>query len=94
MPTRRLLGQEHEEIGYAFSFDGINFQRNMNNPIVRRSLNPGVGRMSEAHVFIEGGIFYVFHTIAWSAGPWLPNTPIAGPQTPKAALDAASHHLL
>jgi len=64
-PTRRLLGAEHEEIGYAFSFDGIHFQRSIHNPVATRSLNPGVGRMSEAHVFVEDGIFYVYHTIAW-----------------------------
>jgi len=66
-PTRRrLLGAEHEEIGYAFSLDCVHFEKNLHNPVAIRALNPGIGRMSESHVFIQGGIFYLYHTIAWT----------------------------
>ena len=38
-----------ETIGYAFSFDGFNFTKSLNNPVVRREATPGVSAMAESH---------------------------------------------
>ena len=38
-----------ETIGYAFSFDGFNFTKSVNNPVVRREATPGVSAMAESH---------------------------------------------
>eukprot|EP01045_Picozoa_sp_COSAG04_P049499 COSAG04_NODE_19545_length_413_cov_2.630573_2_plen_85_part_01 len=38
-----------ETIGYAFSLDGFNFTKSLNNPVVRREATPGVSAMAESH---------------------------------------------
>jgi hypothetical protein len=39
---RRRLGDAWETTGYAFSFDGVHFVRNVNNPVMAREADPNV----------------------------------------------------
>ena len=64
---RRRLGDAWETTGYAFSFDGLHFDRNINNPVMRRQADPNVHRNSEPHIFMPGGnLLYVYHTMRFS----------------------------
>jgi hypothetical protein len=52
---------------YAFSFDGLNFERNVNNPVMAREADPNVHRNSEPHIFLPGGpLMYVYHTLRFA----------------------------
>jgi hypothetical protein len=63
--ARRRLGQDYEQLGYAFSFDGVHFIRSMWNPIGAIDVLPGMSAMAEAKLFVHHGVFYCFHTARW-----------------------------
>jgi len=52
-----------ESIGYAYSFDGINFIKYGGNPVVPREKNPDAAAFAEVHGFWEPPFFYIYHTL-------------------------------
>ncbi len=63
-PTRIL---SHESIGYAYSFDGINFIKHPKNPVALREMQPDGGAFSEVHAYQEGPLIYLFHTLRYNS---------------------------
>ncbi|MFC1738870.1 hypothetical protein ACFL1G_07480 [Planctomycetota bacterium] len=56
-----------ESIGYAYSFDGINFIKYGGNPVAPREHNPDAAAFAEVHGFWESPLFYVYHTIRYTS---------------------------
>ncbi len=57
-----------EDLGYAWSFDGINWHKYGANPVVPLSRVPDGSGFAEAHCWIEGAYIYVFHTLRYFTG--------------------------
>ena len=51
-----------ESIGYAYSFDGINFIKYSGNPVAIRENDPGTTAFAETHTFWEPPFFYLYNT--------------------------------
>ncbi|MDC0936391.1 hypothetical protein OAS39_08895 [Pirellulales bacterium] len=54
-----------ESLGYAYSFDGIHFQRYARNPIATREADPNAASISEPRVWMEMPFIYVYHTLRY-----------------------------
>jgi len=57
-----------ESLGYAYSFDGINWQKYSANPVVPLGRVPDGAGFAEVHTYVEGAYIYVFHTIRYFSG--------------------------
>jgi hypothetical protein len=57
-----------ESLGYAYSFDGINWQKYSANPVVPLGRVPDGSGFAEVHCFVEGSYIYVFHTLRYFTG--------------------------
>ena len=57
-----------EPLGYAWSFDAINWHKYQANPIVPLSRVPDASAFAEVHCFVEGSYIYVFHTLRFYTG--------------------------
>ncbi len=57
-----------EALGYAYSFDGINWHKYQANPVVPLSRVPDGSGFAEVHCFVEGPYIYVFHTLRYYTG--------------------------
>ena len=60
--------KEVENIGWAWSSNGINFTQHVNNPVAAANEStPLTSAMAESHVhFGELGLTYAYHTIRWT----------------------------
>ena len=58
-----LFGPRLESIGYAYSFDGINWTKYGQNPVARRQANPNAAAFAEVHAIIEPPFVYLYHTL-------------------------------
>ena len=56
-----------ESIGYAYSFDGINFTKYPRNPVALREHNPDAAAFAEVHSYYEPPFVYLFHTLRYSS---------------------------
>ena len=83
---RSLQSVEHEEIGFAYSMDGVHFVKSIYNPVSPLANNPLLSAMAEAHVHVESPFYYVYHTLRWNpnanAFGGENDVPFAGPTTP------------
>ncbi len=57
-----------ETLGYAWSFDGINWHKYQANPVVPLSRVPDGSYLGEVHCWVEGPYIYVFHTLRYFTG--------------------------
>ncbi len=57
-----------ESLGYAYSFDGINWQKYSANPVVPLGRVPDGSGFAEVHCYVEGAYIYVFHTLRYFTG--------------------------
>jgi hypothetical protein len=57
-----------ESLGYAYSFDGINWHKYTANPVVPLSRVPDASGFAEVHCYVEGPTIYVFHTLRYYTG--------------------------
>jgi hypothetical protein len=57
-----------ESLGYAYSFDGINWQKYTANPVVPLGRVPDGSGFAEVHCYVEGACIYVFHTLRYFTG--------------------------
>lgn len=58
-----------ESVGYAYSFDGINFTKYGRNPVATRNAEPNASAYAEVHSIIEPPFVYVYHTLRYCK-PW------------------------
>jgi len=63
----RILTREC--IGYAYSFDGVNFTKYGRNPVATREAEPNAAAYAEVHSIIEPPFIYVYHTLRYKK-PW------------------------
>ncbi len=54
-----------ECIGYAYSFDGMNFTKHGRNPIATREANPNAAAFAEVHAIYEPPFIYLYHTLRY-----------------------------
>ena len=54
-----------ESIGYAYSLDGMNWQKHHANPVGDRHRNPDANAFAEVHTLWEPPFFYVYHTLRY-----------------------------
>lgn len=57
-----------ESLGYAYSFDAINWHKYQANPIIPLSRVPDASGFAEVHCFVEGSYIYIFHTLRYYTG--------------------------
>lgn len=57
--------QTRESIGYAWSNDGLHFQRDAANPVAAREANPNAAAFAEIHTLIEPPLVYAYHTLRY-----------------------------
>ena len=57
-----------ESLGYAWSFDGINWHKYAANPVIPLNRIPDGSGFAETHCFVEGSYIYVFHTLRYFTG--------------------------
>ncbi|MFC2098834.1 hypothetical protein ACFLSP_03705 [Bacteroidota bacterium] len=57
-----------EALGYAYSFDGIHWNKYTANPVVPLARIPDGSGFAETHCFVEGSNIYVFHTLRYFTG--------------------------
>ena len=57
-----------ESLGYAWSFDAINWHKYQANPVIPLSRVPDASGFSEVHCYVEGSYIYVFHTLRYYTG--------------------------
>jgi len=57
-----------ESLGYAWSFDAINWHKYQANPVVSLSRVPDASAFAEVHCYVEGPYIYVFHTLRYFTG--------------------------
>ena len=60
-----------ESVGYAYSFDGVNFVKYGRNPVATRDAEPNASAYAEVHSIIEPPFVYVYHTLRYKK-PWRP----------------------
>lgn len=58
-----------ESIGYAYSFDGMNFVKYGRNPVATRHAEPNAAAYAEVHSIIEPPFVYIYHTLRYRK-PW------------------------
>jgi len=56
-----------ESIGYAYSFDGVNFVKHPDNPIAIREKGPDAAAFAEAHSYCEHPLVYLYHTLRYNS---------------------------
>ena len=56
-------GPRLESIGYAYSFDGLEFTKYGRNPVAVRQANPNAAAFAEVHAIIEPPFIYLYHTL-------------------------------
>ena len=73
-PSASAVGLPHpdklvENIGWAWSSDGVHFTQHAHNPVApANESTPLTGAMAESHVhFGEAGLAYIYHTIRWKS---------------------------
>jgi len=54
-----------ESIGYAYSLDGMNWQKHHANPVGDRHRNPDANAFAEVHTLWEPPFYYVYHTLRY-----------------------------
>ena len=54
-----------ESVGYAYSYDGLNFTEYGLNPIFSREANPNAAAFAEPRVLIEFPYIYLYHTLRY-----------------------------
>lgn len=54
-----------ESIGYAFSRDGRNFTRHVDNPVARREADPDASAFAEVKCLLEPPFVYLYHTLRY-----------------------------
>jgi hypothetical protein len=54
-----------ESIGYAYSSDGINWNKYPGNPIIPYQNIPNCSAMAEVHALIESPYIYCYHTLRY-----------------------------
>jgi len=54
-----------ESIGYAYSFDGMNWHKHHANPVGDRHRNPDANAFAEVHTLWEPPFYYVYHTLRY-----------------------------
>ena len=59
----KLMGPRTESIGYAYSFNGFDWNKYGNNPVISRKTNPNVAAMAEVHTIIEKPFIYLYYTL-------------------------------
>ncbi len=64
-----------ESLGYAWSFDAINWHKYQANPVVALSRVPDASGMAEVHCYVEGPYIYVFHTLRYYTGDGIDHVP-------------------
>ena len=64
-----------ESLGYAWSYDGIEWHKYGANPVVPLSRIPDGSGFAEAHCYIEGPYMYVFHTLRYYTGEGIDHRP-------------------
>ncbi len=57
-----------ESLGYAYSFNGIDWHKYTANPVVPLSRVPDGSGFAEVHSYVEGPYIYVFHTLRYFTG--------------------------
>jgi hypothetical protein len=57
-----------ESLGYAYSFDAVNWHKYQANPVVPLSRVPDASGFAEVHCHVEGPYIYVFHTLRYYTG--------------------------
>ncbi len=57
-----------ESLGYAWSFDGIDWHKYAANPVVPLGRVPDAAGFAEVHCYVEGPYIYVFHTLRYFTG--------------------------
>lgn len=61
----RILPRE-EDVGVAYSSDGVHWVPSTNNPQIRHGSLPGpVSALAEVHVLVEHPFRYLYHTLRW-----------------------------
>jgi len=60
--TRRY-GPRTESVGYAYSFDGLEWYKFGKNPIAAHQANPNTAAFAEVHAIIEQPFIYLYHTM-------------------------------
>ena len=60
--------QKLESLGYAWSFDAINWHKYAANPVIPLSRVPDSSGFAEVHCYVEGPYIYVFHTLRYFTG--------------------------
>jgi len=63
-PTRIL---SRESIGYAYSYDGLNFTKYPGNPVAVREMQPDGAAFAEVHAYQEGSLIYLLHTLRYNS---------------------------
>jgi hypothetical protein len=58
--------ETRESIGYAWSTDGLHFQRYGANPVAAREANPNAAAFAEIHTIIEPPLVYAYHTLRYA----------------------------
>jgi hypothetical protein len=61
-----------ESIGYAWSLDGVNWQKHHANPVGDRHRNPDANAFAEVHALWEPPFFYAYHTLRYVSGGTVP----------------------
>ncbi len=59
--TRRV-GPRTESVGYAYSFDGLEWFKYGRNPVAVHQADPNVAAFAEIHTVIERPFIYLYHT--------------------------------
>jgi hypothetical protein len=57
--------QSRESIGYAWSRDGLRFQRASIEPIAKYEMQPNASAFAEVHALIEPPFIYAYHTLRY-----------------------------
>ena len=57
-----------EALGYAWSFDAINWHKYGANPVIPLNRIPDGSGFAEVHCLVEGAYIYVFHTLRYYTG--------------------------
>ena len=57
-----------EALGYAYSFDGIHWNKYTANPVVPLGRVPDGSGFAETHCLVEGSNIYVYHTLRYFTG--------------------------
>ena len=57
-----------ESLGYAWSFDGMEWHKYGANPIIPLNRIPDGSGFAEVHCYVEGSYIYVFHTLRYFTG--------------------------